>query len=100
MFRGRRGRVYDAVDAGDIKVGGYFDRGADALALPRPPRLSREAVAAQVSPAMLSFMSESRRLANRRLKHELRCRLRWPTVDTTLAAAAASIGKPLKRDPA
>ena len=100
LFRGRPGRVYHAVDDSDIKMGAYFDRVADALDLPRPPRLSREAVAAQVSPAMLSFMSESRRLANRRLKHELRCRLRWPTVDTTLAAAAASIGKPLTRDPA
>ncbi|HMM52535.1 MAG TPA: NAD-dependent epimerase/dehydratase family protein [Burkholderiaceae bacterium] len=86
LFRGRPGRVYHAVDDSDLKMGAYFDKVADALGLPRPPRLPREEVARQVSPAMMSFMSESRRLANRRLKHELRCQLRWPTVDATLAA--------------
>lgn len=86
LFRGRPGRVYHAVDDSDLKMGAYFDKVADALGLPRPPRLPREEVTRQVSAAMLSFMSESRRLANRRLKRELRCRLRWPTVDATLAA--------------
>ncbi|GMV02295.1 MAG: hypothetical protein AMXMBFR52_19510 [Burkholderiales bacterium] len=86
LFRGRPGRVYHAVDDSDLKMGAYFDKVADALGLPRPPRLPREEVARQVSAAMLSFMSESRRLANQRLKRELRCRLRWPTVDATLAA--------------
>ena len=86
LFRGRPGRVYHAVDDSDLKMGAYFDKVADALGLPRPPRFSRDEVARQVSPAMLSFMSESRRLANRRLGRELRLRLRWPTVDATLAA--------------
>jgi len=86
LFRGRPGRVYHAVDDSDLKMGAYFDKVADALGLPHPPRLPREEVTRQVSPAMLSFMSESRRLSNRRLKRELRCRLRWPTVDATLAA--------------
>ena len=90
LFRGRPGRVYHAVDDSDLKMGAYFDKVADALGLPRPPRLARDAVAARVSPAMLSFMSESRRLANRRLVRELRCRLRWPTVDATLADARAA----------
>jgi len=48
--------------------------------LQRPPRLSREAARAQLSPMTLSFMSESRRLVNRRLKRELRVALRYPTV--------------------
>jgi hypothetical protein len=34
----------------------------------------------------LSFMSESRRLDNRRLKQELRLRLRYPTVFDGLSA--------------
>lgn len=88
LFRGRPGRVYHAVDDTDLKMGAYFDKVADALGLPRPPRFSRDEVARRVSPAMLSFMSESRRLANRRLALELRFRLRWPTVDATLAGVA------------
>lgn len=86
LFRGSPGRVYHAVDDSDLKMGAYFDRVADALGLPRPPRLSRATIAEQVSPATLSFMSESRRLLNRRLKRELRCRLHWPDVDATLAS--------------
>ena len=61
---------------------------ADEFGLSRPPRVARDELAALVTPAMLSFMSESRRLANRRLKRELRVRLRWPDVDATLADAA------------
>jgi hypothetical protein len=75
-------------------MGDYFDRVADAFGLPRPPRLSRAELAAKVSPVMLSFMSESRRLRNQRLKRELRVRLRWPDVDATLADAAAQRSKP------
>ncbi len=87
LLRGRAARVYHAVDDTALRMGDYFDRVADALALPRPPRLSRTQIAAQVSPAMLSFMSESRRLRNERAKRELRARLRYPTVDDTLRAA-------------
>ena len=63
----------------------YFDVVADALGLPRPPRLPRAELKAAVSPMMYSFMTESRRLANRRLKEELRIRLLYPTVASALA---------------
>ncbi|MCM5572227.1 SDR family NAD(P)-dependent oxidoreductase [Burkholderiaceae bacterium FT117] len=85
LFRGRPGRTVNAVDDSDLRMGDWFDRVADACGLPRPPRLPRAELARQVSPMMLSFMSESRRLSNRRLKRELRVRLRWPTVDAALA---------------
>lgn len=84
LWRGRANRLYHAVDDNELKMGEYFDRVADALGLPRPPRLSRAQIAEVVSPAHLSFMRESRRLSNRRLVTELRYRLRFPTVDDTL----------------
>lgn len=85
VFRGRACRVFHAVDDSELRMGDYFDRVAEAAGLPRPPRLDRKALAAVVSPMLLSFMSESRRLVNRRLKRELRVRLAYPTVDDTLA---------------
>lgn len=85
VFRGRACRVVHAVDDSDLRMGEYFDRVAEAAGLPRPPRLDRKSLAAAVSPMLLSFMSESRRLVNRRLKQELRVRLAYPTVDDTLA---------------
>jgi hypothetical protein len=59
---------------------------ADAFGLPRVPRISR-AEAQRVLPEMLlSFMNESRRLTNRRMKRELRVKLSYPTVADMLAA--------------
>ena len=40
-----------------------------------------------MSPLQLSFMSESRRLDNRRIKNELRARLLYPQVADGIAAA-------------
>ncbi len=80
LRRGRPGRVYHAVDDSDMKMGDYFDAVADAFGLARPPRLARAALAATVTPTLLSFMSESRRLCNARLKEELGVALRYPTV--------------------
>ena len=89
LLRGRGARVYHAVDDSALKMGEYFDAVADACGLPRPPRLPREQLRATVSPMMYSFMAESRRLGNARLKKELRVRLRWPTVAHTLADRTA-----------
>lgn len=88
LFRARPGRVYHAVDDSRLKMGDYFDTVADAFGLPRPPRLPRAELQAQVSPMLLSFMSESRRLDNRRLRQELGVRLRHPDVAEAVAAMA------------
>jgi len=96
LLRGQPARVYHAVDDSALRMGEYFDAVADACALPRPPRLPREQLRAAVSPMMYSFMAESRRLRNTRLKKELRVRLCWPTVAHALAdrtARATSTGK-------
>jgi len=84
LFRGRNNRLYNAVDDSGLKMGDWFDLVADHLGLPRPPRLERERVIAAVTPAMRSFLSESRRLSNQRIKRELRFRLHYPTVSEGL----------------
>lgn len=87
LARGRANRVYNASDDSDLRMGDWFDTLADAFALPRPPRVSRDEAPNFLSPAMLSFMNESRRLDNTRLKRELGFRLRYPTVDAGIADA-------------
>lgn len=86
LFRGRPNRLYNAVDDSGLKMGDWFDVVADHLGLPRPPRLTKDEVMAAVTPAMRSFLTESRRLSNRRIKQELRFRLRYPTVREGLRA--------------
>lgn len=81
-------RIYHASDDSDLKMGDYFDLVADRFGLQRPPRLSRVEVAAQVPPMLLSFMSESRRLDNTRMKRELQVRLQFATAAAGVDAAA------------
>lgn len=87
LWRGRSQRVYHASDASELKMGDYFDLAADIYGLPRPQRVSRAQAQALLTPLQLSFMSESRRLDNHRLLHQLRLRLRYPTVREGLLAS-------------
>lgn len=80
LWRGQPQRAYHASDDTVLKMGDYFDFAADLYGLPRPPRITRAEARAQLSPLQLSFMSESRRMRNGRLKRGLRVRLRYPTV--------------------
>jgi nucleoside-diphosphate-sugar epimerase len=72
--------VYNAADDTEMKMGDWFDLVADVRALPRPPRIPRELARETIPPALYSFMGESRRLDNTRLKGVLGMRLRYPTV--------------------
>jgi hypothetical protein len=67
-------------------MGDYFDVAADVFGLPRPARVARDTAQDQLPLMLLSFMSESRRLDNTRMKQELRLRLRYPTVFEGLQA--------------
>lgn len=86
VWRGRPQRVYNTSDDGELKMGDYFDLAADLYALPRPRRIGRDTAQAELPLVLLSFMGESRRLVNRRMKQELRVRLRYPTPREGLAA--------------
>ena len=84
LVRGLPQRVVHACDDTDLKMGDYFDLAADLEGLPRPRRITRAQAATELSPMSMSFMSESRRLSNRRLKTELKLRLHHATVRTGL----------------
>jgi nucleoside-diphosphate-sugar epimerase len=84
MHLGKPQRITNTSDDTDLKMGDYFDLAADLYGLPRPPRLARQEAAAQLPAMQLSFMSESRRLDNQRMKTELRLKLRYPTVQEGL----------------
>jgi nucleoside-diphosphate-sugar epimerase len=85
ITRGWPNRVYNAVDNSDMKMGEYFDVVADHFGLARAPRVSRAAASEVISAPMMSFMSESRRIRNSRLKRELKFRFNYPTVTEFLS---------------
>lgn len=80
LWRSRAARAYNAVDDTEMKMGEYFDAVANTFGLTHPPRLPRAQLQVAVSPAMYSFMTESRRLRNTRIKRELRAHLKSPSV--------------------
>jgi nucleoside-diphosphate-sugar epimerase len=84
LFRGRRNRAYNAADDGEFKMAAWFDMIADAFRLPRPPRVGWDEAEERIAPILLSFMSESRRLTNVRMKRELRVNLKYPTPQVLL----------------
>ena len=87
LHRGPAQRAINASDDSELRMGDYFDLAADLFGVARPPRLPRAEAQALLSPMQMSFMSESRRLVNRRLKRELRLVLRHPTVAEGLRAS-------------
>jgi len=80
IHHGKPGRTYNTTDDTQMKMGDYFDLVADHFNLPHPPRIPRNQAANLISPAMLSFMNESRRISNTRMKKELHIMLQFPTV--------------------
>ena len=87
LNRGRSGRAYNASDDSCMKMGDYFDLVAEQFQLPRPRRVNWEVAKKELPENLLSFLRESRRLVNGRLKRELRVRLRYPSVRQGVVAA-------------
>ncbi len=84
VWRGAAQRVYNVNDDSRLLMGDYFDLAADLYDMPRPPRVARDTAQQELPLSLLSFMSESRRMDNTRLKRELRLRLNYPSVHTGL----------------
>ncbi|HOM12476.1 MAG TPA: NAD(P)H-binding protein [Rubrivivax sp.] len=90
LYRALPQRALHVCDDTELRMGDYFDLAAQLCGLPRAPRIGRAEAAAQLSAQRLSFMSESRRLDNRRMKRELKLRLRYPTVAEGLRASGSA----------
>jgi len=92
LWRGRAQRVLNVCDDTDMKMGDYFDLAADLMGLPRPPRIARNTANESLPLMLLSFMNESRRLDNTRMKKELRLQLQVPHVRQGLSPQAGLFG--------
>lgn len=89
LLRGKSGRVYNASDDEPLAMGDYFDQVADWAGLARPRRISRAEAEKALPESLLSFMRESRRLDNQRLRNELRVKLEYPSVRDFLSRTSS-----------
>ncbi len=86
MERGGDGEVYNASDGSPGAMIDYFTRIADLAGLPPPPAISLAQAQEQLSAGMLSYMQESRRLDNSKIRGELGVELVYPSMDQGLPA--------------
>ncbi|MGB5467247.1 MAG: SDR family oxidoreductase [Sedimenticolaceae bacterium] len=86
MAVGRPGEIYNVSDGEPGNMRDYFDRVADLYGLPRAPLISLAEARATLSPGMLSYLGESRRMDNAKLREELGVELRYPNLSEGLAA--------------
>ncbi len=86
MDRGRDGEVYNASDGSPGTMIDYFTRVADLASLPPPPAISLSQAQEQLSAGMLSYMRESRRLDNSKIRDDLGITLEYPTLEQGLPA--------------
>ncbi|SDV49357.1 NAD-dependent epimerase/dehydratase family protein [Chitinasiproducens palmae] len=89
LRRGRPQRIVHASDDSALKMGDYFELVAAHAGLAPPPRVSLAQARENLDPALLSFMLESRRLDNGRLRREFGYALTYPTVGAFFARSAA-----------
>lgn len=84
--RGRSGAVYNISDGHPTTMTDYFNRVADALGLERPPQITLAQARASLSEGMLSYLAESKRIDNRRMRAELGVEPVYPDLAHGLAA--------------
>jgi nucleoside-diphosphate-sugar epimerase len=85
--RGRPGAAYNVSDGTPSTMTEYFLRTAQLLGLPEPPQVSLAEAHRSFTPAMLSFLDESKRLLTARMRHELAFTPRYPDLACGLPAS-------------
>ncbi|HEX9206022.1 MAG TPA: SDR family oxidoreductase [Candidatus Deferrimicrobiaceae bacterium] len=92
MERGKDGAVYNVADGSPGTITQYYNAVADLIGLPRPPEVGMEEARRSMSPGMLSYLSESRRLDVRRMREELGVTPRYPNLAAGLHSCIGGEG--------
>ncbi|TNF35346.1 MAG: SDR family oxidoreductase [Gammaproteobacteria bacterium] len=77
--------IYNCADGHPTTMFDYFMKVARAHGLPEPPAISLEQAKRELSPGMLSYMEESRRIGNAKLLRDFHITLQYPDLDAGLA---------------
>lgn len=73
-------RIYNVSDGQEANMTEYFFTLADFFGLPRPPAVDWEEAEQTISPGMLSYLRESRRMDTSRMQQELGVKLEYPSL--------------------
>ncbi|NIQ98125.1 MAG: SDR family oxidoreductase [Desulfuromonadales bacterium] len=95
--RGEAGDVFNVSDGQPSTMTEYFLALADALEMPRPQQVSMDEAREVMSPTMLSYLTESRRLDNRKMREKLGVDLRYPDLESAMPDLVAGVKDILER---
>jgi nucleoside-diphosphate-sugar epimerase len=84
MARAPDGAIYNVSDGHPTTMTDYFLRCARLLQMPEPEQIPLADARTRLTPAMASFLEESKRLLTTRLQRELGVRLRYPDLASGL----------------
>lgn len=79
--------VYNVTDGNSVSSTAFIDLVAKLSGLPAPPRVSMEEAQLTFSPERLSFLNESRRVANDRMLKHLGVKLRYADLEAGIRAS-------------
>ncbi|TLM64988.1 MAG: SDR family oxidoreductase [Deltaproteobacteria bacterium] len=92
--QGADGEIFNVSDGQPGTMTQYFNAAADLLGLPRPPQVSMAEARQVMSPMMLSYLTETRRMDNRRMRERLGVVLRYPDLESGLRDVIEQLGRP------
>lgn len=84
--RGEGGDIFNVSDGVPGTMTEYFNVCADLLGYPRPQQITREEAQKVMTPLMLSYISESRVMDNRKMLEKLGIELLYPNLGSGLEA--------------
>jgi nucleoside-diphosphate-sugar epimerase len=79
--------VYNVSDGNSVSSTSFIDLVAQLTGLPHPPRVSMEEAQLTFSPERLSFLNESRRVSNDRMRKHLGVKLRYTDLEAGIRAS-------------
>jgi nucleoside-diphosphate-sugar epimerase len=84
---GNAGDIFNVSDGHPSSMTSYFNACADTLGFPRQPQVTLDEARRTMSPLMLSYVTQSRIVDNRKMLNCLNVKLRYNTVTEGLAAS-------------
>jgi nucleoside-diphosphate-sugar epimerase len=80
LEKGEDGEIFNVCDGEISKMTDYFNTITDLMGLPRLPQLPLDEARKLMSPLMFSYMTDSRKISNKKMLEKLGIKLKYPTL--------------------
>jgi len=88
------GEIFNVSDGQPGTMSQYFNLVSDLLGLPSLPQIDMEEAKQLMNPMMLSYLTETRRMNNRKMLDQLGVALKYPTLEAGLKSVIAQMEQP------